>query len=312
MAAESGTARVPRPTVSARDALSPESMCAARVESTVTGFAPRELVAYAATPNAAAPPRTANGNTRSHGDRRAARAVERSRGGAARKGGAAVPEAADATVASALAAVGKSRGAAAAGGDCGGTSCARGGAGAAGGESVVRPSRARRDARDLPADCPVLTSSARGTVKRAVALRAGSMSASTSRPALHEHSTPTTSITMRDRGLGVSWGIDPLAISRTTRSTGGRARNRRAGNPPGVDRCRAQAMRCRSVSGRSPITMPCRWRDARNPSGENLASMAGSLAPGQSPTNVMSTLLPCSARRYRAAATGGLTTDTQV
>ena len=309
MPEESGLAGTARPSVSARDVLSPASMCAARVESPDTGFAARELVAYAATPNAAAPARTANGNTRSQRARRAPRALEMSSGEPSREGSAAGRGTRVDAGVSTRDGLGTPAGPNATGFD-GGRGSGAGGVGPAG-ESVVRPSRARREARDRPVDCPVPKSSPWGTAKRAAALRGGSMSASASRPALHEHPAPTTSITIRDRGLAVSCAIEPPAASRTTRSTGGRARKRRAGNPPAVDRCRAQAMRWRSVSGRSPITIPCRWSDARKPSGENLASMAGSLAPGQSPTNVMSTLLPCSARRYRAAATGGVATDTQ-
>jgi hypothetical protein len=145
-------------------------------------------------------------------------------------------------------------------------------------------------------------------------LRGGSVSSRRTRSAAHEHPTAgarSSTVFARPRSVYSPDVGSPGPSSRTTRSIGGRARWRRAGSPPGVDSKRRQ--RPVSVSetslGCAVSEIPWRCSEARNPEGENLASIDGSAALGQSPTYVTSSASPYNRRRYRAAATAGDATD---
>lgn len=136
-----------------------------------------------------------------------------------------------------------------------------------------------------------------GGTRTGRALRDGSLSSITDRFPLHEHpADDARSSRTCDRCDCHSAGSIPAAsTSRNSRSTGARARNLSAGNPPGTERWRRHRSEvASSISAVADVSsvMPWRCSDAKNPAGVKRALMDASLALGQSPTNVTSNVFP--------------------
>jgi hypothetical protein len=106
-------------------------------------------------------------------------------------------------------------------------------------------------------------------------------------PHAHDDASAKSSRTLaRDVDAQRAASILASRASRNTRSTGGRASQRSAGNPPGREWWRCQRARSASLTetGCDAIEIPCRSSEAKNPCGENRALISRSLAAGQSPT----------------------------